>query len=523
MTSPVPGYSVFEVIGHGGYSSVYRARQESVGREVALKVDNRIVRDDRDRRRFLREARAASRLSDHPNVVSVYDGGITDDGRPYLAMELCLAGSLDDRLREHGPRPPAEVRDVGVRIADALVAAHEAGVLHRDLKPANILVTQSGSYGLSDFGLAATHQANQHLSGTVEALTPAYAPPESLRMERPTVAVDVYGLAATLYMLLSGRPPRWPAEGNPSFATIAALHDQPVEPVPGVSAAFNRLLRKALATDPADRYPSAADFRDALADLSATDVTAVEITSETRTVLVVDRPAAAPRRRTNPLVLLLMLALAVIAYGSLVDLPFGAAHEVGDSGGTATTTPPRTDAPGSAGSPVATPPDDRPPAGTTPARSPVGAGPDTITAAGYGPFRIGAATAPLVAAKLARTPVNPTNCDPSGLLLATDPRLGTVYAFKDGDRVDFLAVLDPNHATDDGLRVGIPMDTVTTVADDVQTFQPLDSLRYLVPEGSNGLLFVDDGKGRIGLIVAGPVDRLTSIGEEELRPELCGV
>jgi hypothetical protein len=235
-----------------------------------------------------------------------------------------------------------------------------------------------------------------------------------------------------------------------------------------------------------------------LADLSAAEVTDVEVVSDARTEVVVD---AAPRRRTSPLVLLLMLALGAVAFGSLVDLPFGAAHEVGESGD-AVTTAPQTDAPES---------------------SSPGANPDEITSVGYGPFRIGADTAPLIAAKRARTPINSFNCDPSGLLVSSDPRYGSTYAFKDGDRVDFVAVLDSTHATDDGLRVGMPMDKVTSAADDVRTFEPPDSLRYLIPKGRNGILFIDDGEGRVGLIVVGPVERLVSIGNETLRPELCGV
>jgi hypothetical protein len=242
---------------------VYRGRQESVGREVALKVDNRMVRDDRDRRRFLREAHAAGQLSDHPNVISVFDAGITEDGRPYLVMELC-SGSLADRLGKDGTIPAPDVREVGVRIADALEVAHQAGVLHRDLKPANILVNRFGSPGLADFGLAASHDTSRQLSATLEALTPAYAAPEVFRMERPTVAVDVYGLAATLYSLLSGRPPRWPADGYPSIATIIGMQNDPIPDLPGVPSALVAVLRKAMANEPADRYPSAAAFRDAL-------------------------------------------------------------------------------------------------------------------------------------------------------------------------------------------------------------------------------------------------------------------
>jgi DNA-binding NarL/FixJ family response regulator/tRNA A-37 threonylcarbamoyl transferase component Bud32 len=264
---PVPGLTVLQILGHGGYSSVYRAHQESVGRAVALKIGNRPVREERDRRRFLREARAAGRLSDHPNVISLYDAGLTSDGRPYLVMELCPAGSLADRLRTDGRLPPAEVRDIGIRIADALVEAHGAGVLHRDLKPANILVNRFGAVGLADFGLAASHEASQQFTATVEALSPAYASPEAFRMERPTAAVDIYGLGATLYALLSGRPPRWPAHGHPGLATMIALHHEPVPDLPGVPVELTAVLRQAMSADPADRHASAADLRDALVEV----------------------------------------------------------------------------------------------------------------------------------------------------------------------------------------------------------------------------------------------------------------
>jgi tRNA A-37 threonylcarbamoyl transferase component Bud32 len=260
----VPGITVLDSLAYGGFAVVYRARQESVGREVALKVDNRLAHDDRDRRRFLREAHAAGRLSDHPNVISIYDAGITPDGHPYLVMELCPGGSLAQRIKRDGPMGAAEARDIGVKIADALQCAHDAGVLHRDVKPANVLVNRFGSPGLADFGMAASFEGAQQMSATLEALTPAFAPPEVFRHEPPTPAVDVYGLAATLYCLLSGRPPRWPAEGHPSIATIIGLQEEPVMEIPGVPAALTAILRKALSADPADRHSSAAALGEAL-------------------------------------------------------------------------------------------------------------------------------------------------------------------------------------------------------------------------------------------------------------------
>jgi serine/threonine protein kinase len=160
-----------------------------------------------------------------------------------------------------------QVRDIGIKLADALAAAHASGVLHRDIKPANILVNRFGMVGLSDFGLASIVSAHGEQTASREALTPAYSSPETFRGEEPTVLADVYSLAATLYTLLSGRPPRFAADGRPpSFATIMTLHDQPVEDVPGTPPELMALLRAGLSSDPAARPQSAEALRDALAD-----------------------------------------------------------------------------------------------------------------------------------------------------------------------------------------------------------------------------------------------------------------
>jgi serine/threonine protein kinase len=262
----IPGYQVGGVLGSGGFATVYRCWQLRVGREVAVKVDNRVLLSERDRRRFVREVTAAGRLSGHPHVIDVYDAGTLPDGRPFLVMELCPAGSLADALHREGPMSPEQVRDIGIRISDALAAAHAAGVLHRDIKPANILVNRYGLVGLSDFGLASIMAAEGQQSASREALTPAFAPPEAFRGEEPTVAGDIYSLVATLYALLAGRPPRFPVgPRDPGIATIIALHDQPVDDVPGTPPGLMATLRRGLAADPAARPPSAAALRDALA------------------------------------------------------------------------------------------------------------------------------------------------------------------------------------------------------------------------------------------------------------------
>ena len=193
VTAPdIPGHRVGGVLGAGGFATVYRAWQLAVGREVAVKVDNRALLTERDRRRFFREVTAAGRLSGHPHVIDVYDAGTLDDGRPYLVMELCPAGSLNDALARDGPMSAGQVRDIGIKIADGLAAAHVAGVLHRDIKPANILLNRYGMVGLSDFGLASIIAAGGEQSASLDALTPAFSAPESFRGEQPTAVADVY-------------------------------------------------------------------------------------------------------------------------------------------------------------------------------------------------------------------------------------------------------------------------------------------------------------------------------------------
>ncbi|WP_436759620.1 serine/threonine-protein kinase [Streptosporangium sp. V21-05] len=263
----VPGYEVSGVLGQGGFGIVYRARQLAVEREVALKVDNRVLVSERDRRRFMREVTSAGALSGHPHVAHVYDAGVLPDGRPYMVLELCPGGSLLDRMRAEKRLPPAEVADIGIRIADALSAAHAAGVLHRDIKPANILINRYGNVVLSDFGLATMPSSGSEASVTRESLTPAYAPPEAFELTEPAAAGDVYSLAATLYALLSGRPPRFPESGVVNIAVIMALHRLPVPDIPGVPPELTAVLREAMATDPARRTPSVAALRDALTDL----------------------------------------------------------------------------------------------------------------------------------------------------------------------------------------------------------------------------------------------------------------
>ncbi|WEH19862.1 serine/threonine-protein kinase [Streptomyces sp. VNUA24] len=271
----LPGYEIQEVLGRGGFATVYRARQLAVGREVALKVDSRVLSTPRDRQRFLREVTAAGQLSGHPHVVPVYDAGVLADDRPYMVLELCPGGSLGDRLHRQGAFPLKEARDIGVGLADAVAAAHAAGVLHRDIKPGNVMVNRYGGVALADFGLAAMPRPGRELSVTREALTPAYAPPEAFHMAEPSPAGDVYSLAATVHALLCGRPPHHPEDGTQlSLAELIVRHTWPYADLPGVPPALNAALRHALVADPAGRLSDAGAFRDALAavDLDTLDL-----------------------------------------------------------------------------------------------------------------------------------------------------------------------------------------------------------------------------------------------------------
>ncbi len=269
-TPRLEGLTDWRPLARGGFAVVWEARQESLNRLVAVKIITRKLDNPEERDRFLRESGAAGRMSSHPGIVTVHYAGLLDDDRPYLVMELCTGGSLTRRLQE-GNRPSQEwVRDLGVRIADALDAAHAQGVLHRDVKPANVLIDQYGHAGLADFGLAVMTDGME-LEERLEALTPAYAPPEAFAPHSPTASGDVYSLAATLYALLCGHAPRAvdPGDADPDMtaAQVVLAHlDDPVERLPDVDPRLMDVLMEALDDDPA-RRPSAATFRDALTAL----------------------------------------------------------------------------------------------------------------------------------------------------------------------------------------------------------------------------------------------------------------
>ncbi len=254
----VPGYRDLARIGHGGFSVVYRAVQESFERAVALKVLT-MGTDEEARRRFLREVRLASRLSGHPHVVTVLDTGMTASGRPYLAMDLYDGGSMKERLKRSGPLSPAQTAMVGAKIAEALAAAHALGVLHRDVTPNNILVSRFGEPALADFGVSCLLDSSSSAS-VLDVFSPQHAAPELMTRGVPTVASDIYGLGSTMHQLLTGQPP-FGGEGRDvrSIMWRAVSEPAPRPDCPGLPELADAILR-AMAKEPEERFPDAAEF-----------------------------------------------------------------------------------------------------------------------------------------------------------------------------------------------------------------------------------------------------------------------
>ncbi|BCJ71554.1 hypothetical protein CS0771_10980 [Catellatospora sp. IY07-71] len=283
----IPGLTDLSLLAVGGYATIFRATQGSVGREVAVKVENRTIDGDRDRARFLREARAAGKMSGHPHVADLFDAGVTADNHPYLIMEL-YAGSYQDRM----PLRAHEVRDIGVKIADALADAHERGVVHRDVKPANILISAFGEPALADFGLAILAEIRDP-DITLDVMTPAYAPPEAFRRAEPGPPGDVYALCATLYALLRGAPPRWEPDHPPGLLTLIEMFAQPVPDLPEVPLALCAVLRQGMENDP-DKRPTARALEELLASVDLDGPTQEE--QSTMDVSNIDPPTVPVQR-----------------------------------------------------------------------------------------------------------------------------------------------------------------------------------------------------------------------------------
>jgi serine/threonine-protein kinase PknK len=266
----IDGYRELTTIGTGASSVVYRAFDAKFDRWVAIKVLTADDPADPARKRFQREREITGRLGAHPFIVSVFDTGFTADGRPFIVMDLCEGGSLADRISQRGSLSVDDAIDIGIKMSDAVQAAHDLGVVHRDIKPQNILVSQYGPV-LADFGIARAVVSIEHTQ-TLDHLTPMHAAPEALLDDAQTESTDVYSLGSTLFTLLAGRAPfAGPAGESPLRFQARVLRD----PVPQIPRAdlppeLMDILRRALAKSPTDRYSSARELGQALRGLQIT-------------------------------------------------------------------------------------------------------------------------------------------------------------------------------------------------------------------------------------------------------------
>ncbi len=256
-------YLVGARLGGGGMAIVYRAVDERLHREVAVKVlDALRGADSEQRARFEIEARAAASIT-HPNVVAVHDVGIEGgppNGVPYIVME-CLPGrTLADELRA-GPMPAARATAVLDDVLAALGAAHAKGVLHRDIKTGNVLLDEAGRVKLADFGIARVAPGDLTLTGMVMG-TPAYLAPERVAGRPATVRSDLYAVGVLGYEALAGVRP---FDGDSPIALAHAIHAGDPRPLselrPDLPTALTAPIMQALSTDPADRPQSADEFR----------------------------------------------------------------------------------------------------------------------------------------------------------------------------------------------------------------------------------------------------------------------
>ena len=267
--SRIAGYRLEEQIGEGGMAVVFRARDERLHRQVALKIlSPTMAADEEFRRRFIRESRSAAAVDD-PHIVPVFEAGEAN-GVLFIAMRYVPGGDVGTLVRRLGPLPGARAAAIVSAVASALDAAHAAGLVHRDVKPANMLVDarpgRPDHVYLSDFGLtkgswsSTSLTATGHFMGTLD-----YSAPEQIRGQQVDARTDEYALACVAFVLLSGQPP---FHRNDAMAVMYAHLSVPPPTLtslrPGLPPEVDDIMQRALAKAPEDRYPSCGEFADAL-------------------------------------------------------------------------------------------------------------------------------------------------------------------------------------------------------------------------------------------------------------------
>src|SRR5579864_7604333 len=285
-------YRILEKIGSGGMGEVFRARDERLGRDVALKLIRPASSDNPDHlRRFEQEARAAAALN-HPNILAIYDVGF-EGSVPYIVSELLEGKNLRQRLQE-GPIPVKEASDYALQIAHGLTAAHERLIVHRDLKPENLFLTNDGRVKILDFGVAKL-QAPAHEDRTIESVTTvtkhgamigtvAYMSPEQLRGKPVDHRSDIFSFGAILYEMMSGSRA---FRGETEVDTMTAvLREEPAIAnldEAAIPAGYRDIIQHCLEKDPENRFQSAKDLAFALQTLSGSSPLRIDSSSKKRT------------------------------------------------------------------------------------------------------------------------------------------------------------------------------------------------------------------------------------------------
>jgi serine/threonine-protein kinase len=344
-------YELEELVGTGGMSSVFRAHDRQLDRRIAIKILHEHYSDDPEYiERFRREARAVARLS-HPNIVTVIDRG-ADDGRQYIVFEHVDGENLKELVVRSGRLPVRRALELALAVADGLAFAHDHGLVHRDVKPQNVLLSREGEVKVTDFGIARSLHVDHGMTQTGTVLgTGEYLAPEQASGRPVSPATDVYSLGVVLWELLAGDVPFT----GENFVAVALHHVNDPPPHlrdrrPDVSPRLDAAVERALAKDPARRFPSMAAFakelRACLAE-AAGDVPPPPAEEDDLARTLVTTPAPAPiparrrarrparsRRRRSPLIyVLLAVVVAGAAFAAVVLLGGGSSHSGGPGGG----------------------------------------------------------------------------------------------------------------------------------------------------------------------------------------------
>jgi serine/threonine-protein kinase len=314
-------YTLHAVLGTGGMATVYRARDEILARDVAVKVlSPQFAADPGFLARFEREARHIAAIS-HPRIVTVFDCGV-DRGTPYIVMELVAGRTLRQLLDEVGTLPIDDAVGIAAAVCEALAAAHAAGLVHRDIKPANIVLPGSDVKVL-DFGIAWTEDAVGRTRTQAVLGTAAYLPPERAAGGPAGPQADLYSLGCVLFEMLTGSPP---FTGDSSVGVVYRhVHEDPGLPSmrrPGVPAQLDWITAQLLAKDPSARPPGAAAARSGLLAAFARDHSAARdrtaVLGPAPSTMLTDAGSRLPPRRRRSVETFLALALA----GALAALAF---------------------------------------------------------------------------------------------------------------------------------------------------------------------------------------------------------